>query len=313
MARMMFRVSILAYRGGKRAFTLIELLVVIAIIAILIGLLLPAVQKVREAAARAQCSNNLKQLGIATHSCNDTMGVLPPAAAAGNAWNATVQLQGPYRGQTGTTFFQLLPYIEQTSLYNAVISQGGNVANASVNGTAAYGIQIKPLRCPSDPSPGAGTGMGTTNGGANSWAISNYGSNYLVFGGPASNSLEGAARIPASFPDGTSNVVLFGERYAWWGSANASLWADSGYPWHAIICSSYDSNGGGYVPCPMFLSQPVYTNAIGPTAGGESGHTNVMNVALGDGSVRTVTASLNPTIWAQACDPRDNIPLGSGW
>jgi prepilin-type N-terminal cleavage/methylation domain-containing protein len=111
-------------RPRRSGFTLIELLVVIAIIAILIGLLLPAVQKVRQAAARVQNANNLKQMGLALHSYNDAMKALPPTFGwrpkpAGGALYAT-------GGAYGTTFFHIMPYIEQNNLYNqSLTTQSG--------------------------------------------------------------------------------------------------------------------------------------------------------------------------------------------
>src|SRR5262245_50198710 len=99
----------------RRGFTLIELLVVIAIIAILIGLLLPAVQKVREAAARMTCSNNLKQLSLACHSLHDTRGTLPPLCTDGvGSYTPTTT---PFGSHDFTMFHWLLPYIEQNNIF----------------------------------------------------------------------------------------------------------------------------------------------------------------------------------------------------
>jgi prepilin-type N-terminal cleavage/methylation domain-containing protein len=126
------------FRQSRSGFTLIELLVVIAIIAILIGLLLPAVQKVRQAAARMQSANNLKQIGIAMHSYNDAQGLLPP----GFGWRPRLQAGQNYvnNGAYGSAFFHILPYVEQNNLYNQALSTqyGYYGASSAQNYSGSY-------------------------------------------------------------------------------------------------------------------------------------------------------------------------------
>jgi prepilin-type N-terminal cleavage/methylation domain-containing protein len=157
----MVRLSLFPRRSA--AFTLIELLVVIAIIAILIGLLLPAVQKVREAANRAQCQNNLKQMCIAIQNMNDTYGYLPPTEGAFPITPASAKNFGP------VTFY-MLPFIEQQNLWN--MAQINGVYDSAFNGVSGYVIKI--YDCPSDPSLNPLVSW-------NNFAYASYAANALAF------------------------------------------------------------------------------------------------------------------------------------
>jgi prepilin-type N-terminal cleavage/methylation domain-containing protein len=145
---------------GRWGFTLIELLVVIAIIAVLIGLLLPAVQKVREAASRLQCQNNLKQIGLAMHNFHDVYGFLPSAGSRDG--KPTSPGPWPNSGEGTNWAVYLMPYIEQGNIWNRLTFYGDSGwtddqtqpnSSAVNNVTLSAGIVLKMYRCPSDPRP----------------------------------------------------------------------------------------------------------------------------------------------------------------
>jgi len=246
---------------GRAGFTLIELLVVIAIIAILIGLLVPAVQKVREAAARTQCSNNLHQIGLALHACHDASGKLPPGATTDN----TPFGSGGGWGSSWMVF--LLPYVEQNNLYTQWQFTGGNSGYVNSNNrTIDSGIQIKTYRCPSSTLPlfaPNATGVmqanyvaisGAANGlipGYNELRVNNFGSTGCCGGGgPAAFNgvfYDGSQTRITDMTDGTSNTLLVSEHsdYIVDTSNGKHQWTAGGlYGWSMGSNTNNISSGG---------------------------------------------------------------------
>jgi prepilin-type N-terminal cleavage/methylation domain-containing protein len=288
-----------------RGFTLIELLVVIAIIAILIGLLLPAVQKVREAAARMSCSNNMKQIGVALHNYHSGYGQFPWA----------YKDLGDGRPGQGSIFYFLLPYIEQDNIFKL----GGANQDAYVGGFASLATPaantIKTYLCPSDPTNQPAATW--TNG----WVVGNYADNNEVFGDPnwagwAGNGSQ--ARIPATITDGTSNTIGVAEKYAQkctgnGSNGNGTLWAHGQWnPWWEPRFNTWANRG----TTSKFQVQPTVTGAAtvncDPTRP-QSGHSAGMNTLLMDGSVRFLSQSLSANTWWFACTPAGGETLGSDW
>jgi prepilin-type N-terminal cleavage/methylation domain-containing protein len=294
----------------RNAFTLIELLVVIAIIAILIGLLLPAVQKVREAAARMQCSNNLKQIALGVHNYESTYGQVPPMSIP----------LGNGTGVRGSIMVALMPYIEQENLYKQ---------HAALNGVTQGVAQtsVKTYLCPSDPYSSTGQASSTLNGTAGTFAVSDYNANASIFSTPNANSYPDQAswnwQLPrfsklATIPDGTSNTVGFTERIV---NAEGVIvvrdvapeWSADAYRWGVPSFVNYQAQypGGGFTW--SFLPPQVGQTRNLIRWRPSSAHTGTILCGLMDGSVRGVSGSITANTFWRACNPDDGAVLANDW
>jgi prepilin-type N-terminal cleavage/methylation domain-containing protein len=309
----------------RSAFTLIELLVVIAIITILIGLLLPAVQKVRESAARSSCSNNLKQFGLAAQGCNAVFDYMPQW---GYPWP-----RGGTTLRNASVFWALLPHMEQDNLFKSL--PAGQTSSAHFN-SSAIPTPVKIFVCPSDNS---GIGPDGTSAG---WNLSSYVANGQVF------VLGRYPSISATFKDGTSNTVLFAEHLALCrnpaGGNNAT---DGRMVWPAVNLTTGDAvvywtgentttNPPGLAPGTFALQYttakvadpnngnvlsfkvPQVSPSLGTTGTCDpltvsSGHTSAVMVALADGSVKPINAGISMRTWNGALTPNGGEVLGPDW
>src|SRR5262245_47905213 len=285
-----------------RGFTPIDLLVVMLIVGTLSGLLLPAVQKVRDAAARAKSLNNLKQLTLALHNCNDTFNNLPSCVGyfptnSSSGWVAPAQ--------HGTLQYYLLPFIEQDPVFKITYGESWTPCP-----------KIPTFISPMDPSvPVSGLIWGDRG-------ATSYAANYWAFKGSGLRDSGSQTAIARGFPDGLSNTIAFMDHFAHCdlpcgisGNPCEHIWGESGqdgYAWGGTLNNPYPSYPGnlsvpynGYAPVVSVLTRPEFNttpkncNGYLPNAFSPGG----LLVSMMDGSCRIVSSSITQDTWMNAMLP----------
>jgi prepilin-type N-terminal cleavage/methylation domain-containing protein len=283
-------------QGSRLGFTLIELLVVIAIIAILIGLLLPAVQKVREAAARTQSINNLKQIGLAFHNYHDTYKYLPHNGLY-NWWGS------PTNANSGSWCYNILPFIEQAPLFR---SAG---ANPNFPGTApATAIRTTPVPVYIDPCRGrVGFTTSAAAGSPQNWgSTTDYAINCWInapSNGATSTNVNNKARLQ-TIKDGTSNTILVGEE--WLPTIDDQSLIEAGGSWNETWWEGgYGGSGRNGTACHQDTVS-TSTNSDGNWGGPQAGSSPYL---FADGSVHFITYGTNLYTFIHPDDGRPNPPI----
>lgn len=310
---------LLRQQHSRSAYTLIELLVVIAIIAVLIAMLLPAVQKVREAANRTACANNLKQMGLALQAYQSAISRLPPEYG----------YTGNDAGDYGTLFFHMLPYCEQTNPFEDAYTAGGpsvtywglefeKLTGHDLRTSGIEGTFVKVYVCPSDVT----AALVNPDWG---WSGGSYGGNFRVFGNltgtetvtvsdgvtsPNVANWQGSASIPESFSDGTSTTLLLAEKigicdtsgvYPDGDVGGGNMWTRWDYLdyWQPTFAAFITGAGS------LFQVHPLPYTHGGPCNPvlAQSLHTGGMNSCLADGSVRFLSGGMSGSNWWALCTP----------
>lgn len=321
---------------NSRGFTLVELLVVIAIIGVLIALLLPAVQQAREAARRMQCSNHIKQLGLAVHNYHDTFGKLP--------YNRSPQTgSGSSRGRGASWFVRLLPFLEQSAAYDQLEFTGDFTHQdaPNVNTDVLSRFAVEGLYCPSSPLPRFATwdkhgvayeaqranyvGIEGSyfKGGTVSTVSTDVNHSYygnIYYNGTIVGIWSGQSAIGFSaLTDGTSNTMFVSEQsnYQFNGTtqvdrAVSNYW---GGAWAAGACGG--SSPGNWVQNGTSLRWPIGTYGgtgndrdFSQNSALTSAHPGGVMGGMGDGSVRFLSETVNFAVLTALCDRQDGSVVG---